>query len=227
MAEPSKITIKTRLPVGLIPPNLERAQIKTERLVIRPYTQDDLAGMHVLRTQPEVMHFTMRGCIDQNLAETQERLDWYLPPRDLESYNWAICLAETGEQVGMGGVNRLKANGQTGWPEVGYMFKREHWGKGYATEFLRAFLDAWWTLERSEVELEVDARSVDGIVDGAQAVAIPDRVTAIVDANNRGSLRVMEKAGFRQYKQFVEADSRMGYEGKDITLVGFIRSKET
>ena len=40
------------------------------------------------------------------------------------------------------------------------MLKREFWGKGYATEFLRAWLEEYEKLPRDEVELSVDPRSV-------------------------------------------------------------------
>ncbi|KAK8016485.1 GNAT domain-containing protein [Apiospora rasikravindrae] len=228
-ASSNMIKVKTTLPKQPFPPNADRQPIRTERLLIRALTQDDLQAVHELRTQPEVMIFTARGRVDANPAETQERIDSFLPPRgDRETYNTAVCLAATGELLGLGGVHN-RASTALGWPEIGYMFKREHWGRGYATEFMRAFLERWWALPRVEAEVEVDARSVavaaadrdGGLADGNGERVVPEMLSAIVDANNPGSLRVMQNAGFERFKEWQEPDSRVGFEGKDVTLVAF------
>ncbi|KAK7962214.1 acetyltransferase domain-containing protein [Apiospora aurea] len=226
-ASSNMIRVKTTLPKQPFLPNADRQPIQTERLLVRALTQDDLQAMHELRTQPEVMIFTARGIVDTDIAQAQERLDSFLPPRgDLETYNTAVCLAATGELIGLGGVHRV-ASPVLGWPELGYQLKREHWGKGYATEFLRAFLERWWALPRVEVEIEVDALSVaaadcsGGSQDGDGERVVPEMLAAMVDANNPGSWRVMQKAGFEQFKEWKEPDSRVGFEGKDVTLFGY------
>ncbi|KAI2630217.1 acyl-CoA N-acyltransferase [Hypomontagnella submonticulosa] len=212
MSEQPKVKVRTRLPTRPLPPFAERKVIRTERLILRPFSEDDLDGLYALRTQAEVMNFTLTGRIDADKEETRAFIARFLPPNDSETYNVMICLASTGEIIGNGGMPRMD---QTfGWPEIGYMIKREHWGQGYATEFLRGFVDNWWTLPRSEVELEVDPRSVDG------SRNVPDMLTAVIDDDNRGSRRVLEKTGFREFKQWFEADSREGHSG-NVSLVGF------
>jgi RimJ/RimL family protein N-acetyltransferase len=191
---------------------------------MRPFTLDDLQGVHILRTQPEVMKYTALGRVDKDLAETEERLARFLPPNDAETYNCAICLSGTGELIGMGGVHRMSP--ELGWPEIGYIFKREYWGKGYATEFMRGFLGSWWELEREEVDVNVDPLSIELGQDAAGSNTVPELLTAIVEENNNGSLRVMEKGGFRRFKAWTEPDSRAGFEGIDAALVGFLRGKE-
>lgn len=221
---PASVQVRTTLPIRPLPPNSERAAIVTTRLTIRPFVQDDLHGYHVLRTQPEVMAFTAVGRIDKDLAETQSKLDLFLAPNDAHTYNFAICLSATGELIGVGGVHKMSF--ELGWPEVGYMLKREHWGKGYATEFLRGFVDSWWRLERQEAVITVDGHSVSvGKERDGQSLA-PEYLTAMVEANNDASIRIMEKTGFRKFKTWTESDNRAGFEGKDITLVGFSLQKE-
>ncbi|KAI3326871.1 acyl-CoA N-acyltransferase [Xylariaceae sp. AK1471] len=215
---PALIKVKTTLPAQPFPANSARPSIKTERLVIRPLTQDDLQALHALRTQSEVMACTALGRIDQDLAETQKKLDPFLAPRDAETYNPAICLASTGELIGLGGV--FQTGSELGWPEVGYMLKSEHWGRGYATEFLKAFVQLWWSLPRSEVETEVDALSL-GALRGSAGEA-PEMLCAMVEAANMSSLRVMEKAGFKKFKTWTETSRRVGSEGTEVTLVGFV-----
>ncbi|KAI0968903.1 acyl-CoA N-acyltransferase [Xylaria arbuscula] len=218
--------VKTNLPRRPLPPNNARRPIHTARLVIRPLTQDDLPALHALRTQPAVMAKTALGRVDQDLAETQTKLDPFLAPRDAETYNPGIYLAATGELIGLGGV--FGAGSALGWPEVGYMLRSEHWGRGYATEFLAAFVEDWWGLPRGEVEVEVDALSVsEGTGDGeGEEGNVPELLCAIVEDTNAGSLRVMEKVGFKRFKSWTVVSRRPGSEGVEVTLIGFVRPEK-
>ncbi|KAI1361124.1 acyl-CoA N-acyltransferase [Xylaria arbuscula] len=226
MASETKIKVRTTLPRHPFPSNATRTPIKTERLIIKPLTQDDLAALHALRTQPEVMACTALGKIDADLSETQARLDPFLPPRDADTYNPGIYLASTGELIGLGGVFGMAGTSELGWPEVGYMIRKEHWGKGYTTEFLRAFVRAWWGLPRTEGEVVVDRLSVDvdeGKGEG-EGKMVPEMLCAIVDRENMGSTRVMEKAGFKRFKSWTVTSRRPGEEGREVTLVGFVNT---
>ncbi|KXJ86251.1 GNAT domain-domain-containing protein [Microdochium bolleyi] len=218
-----KVRVRTYLPTVPLPLVSEgRAEIRTERLVLRPFTQDVLEDMHSLRIQPEVMIFTRRGVPDTDLAETQERINPVLPPNDATTYNWVIYEAQAGGIVGCGGFFAFSET--MGWPEVGYMFKKEHWGKGYATEFLRAWLEAWWKLPRSEVELEVPVSTVEDMPAAEDGVRVVDKdlVVALIEAHNHSSRRVLEKSGFRQAMFLDEPDKRAGCDGAKVTVVGFV-----
>lgn len=120
------------------------------------------------------------------------------------------------------------------------MIKYGHWKKGYATEFLRAFLEAWWKLPRQEdVETDADPRTVSEFVattNGTTSAAgeeesntiitrVPEQLTALVDAENTGSRRLLEKCGFRQVAEWTEPDSRDGFNGLDVALVVYAISK--
>ncbi|KAL7620521.1 hypothetical protein AAE478_009516 [Parahypoxylon ruwenzoriense] len=212
---PPKVKVRTRFPTSPLPLNSERSPIHTERLVIRPFALNDLDGIHAIRRQPEVMIYTSVGRIDANKAETQLFMSRFLPPKDAETYNTVICLASTGEIIGTGGMHQQ--NPTFGCPEIGYMFKKEYWGQGYATEFLRGFLDQYWTLPRSGLETEVDAAMVDGPGE------VPEMLAAMVESHNIGSKRVLEKAGFREFKRWTEQDSREGYS-KEADLIAFVLS---
>ncbi|KAI0151665.1 acetyltransferase domain-containing protein [Xylariaceae sp. FL1272] len=228
----SKIKVKTTWPVTPLPLNTERKPIQTKRLLIRPYedTDYDAAAIHALRSQPEVMVWTSVGVVDKDIEASRAFIARSLPPNDAQRYNSVIMyLGENGELegderivIGCGGVH--KTDFQLGWPEVGYMVRKEYWGKGLASEFMRAFVEAWWKLPRREVEVEIDAASVgEGTTkDESGAVRVNEKMSAIIEIGNPGSRRVLEKTGFKQFKQWTEPDSREGFEGLDATLAGFL-----
>ncbi|KAI1425098.1 acetyltransferase domain-containing protein [Xylaria sp. FL1777] len=225
---PSKSQVKSTRPT--VPPNIDRAPIRTERLLIRPFEASDVEAIHVLRTQPEVMLWTSVGVVDKDIDQSRVFAERFLPPKDLDTYNFVIVYlgdAVQGEDtdgvlIGTAGAhNRYNI---FGWPEVGYMFRKEYWNKGLGTEFLRGFLKAWWALPRHEIQVEVDAASVEGRGErnGSDVIQVPEILTAIIESNNIGSRRVLEKAGFREFKRWTEPDSRVGFEGKIVTLLAFL-----
>lgn len=208
------VTVKTTLPAEPLPPNATRPVVTTERLLLRPMCQDDFDALRVLRTQEEVMRWTHVGHVDLNASETQAKLDAYLPPKDVRTYNFAICLRETGELIGTGGCLGLHC--EFGWPEVGYMFRREYWGIGLATEFLRAFLAVWSGLPRVETEFRVDPRTVTGD-DGV----CEEQLIAITDRSNLKSRAVLEKCGFELLLTFEGGKLGEEFEGVVIQLPTF------
>ncbi|KAK4156911.1 GNAT domain-containing protein [Chaetomidium leptoderma] len=204
----SFVRVRTTLPRRPLPPNAARPPVLTPRLVLRPLTLDDLPAVAELRSQPEVMHWTMLGRVDQDLDETRAKLETFLPPNDEKTYNFAICDRETGALIGLGGCHRWGSS--FGWPEVGYMIRKEFWGKGLATEFLRGFLAAWAGLEREEVEVEVDERTVAG--EGVKGVdgLVREQIIAVTAEGNGRSQGVLEKAGYEWFVDWLAQDFTKG-----------------
>jgi RimJ/RimL family protein N-acetyltransferase len=195
------VSVKTTLPARPLPPNSSRAAVTTERLIIRPLVPGDVEALHVLRTQPEVMANTPQGRIDRDLEQTRQKLVPFLPPHDDKTLQCAICLRATEEMIGVGGCHSLDS--VFGWPAMGYMLRREVWGRGLATEFVRAWLDVWDGLPREEVEVVV---SPDSLVSGdGEALEV---VTAFTTGDNVASQRVLEKSGFECFLTWREPDLR-------------------
>ncbi|KAH6651059.1 GNAT domain-containing protein [Chaetomium tenue] len=211
------VRVRTTLPRRPLPPNATRQPIVTERLILRVLTIDDLPALYTLRTQPEVMHWTSVGVPDQTIEESKEKLLPFLTPRDEGTFNFAICDRASGDLIGLGGSHNYRSS--LGWPEVGYMIRKEYWGRGLGTEFLRAWLPAWSALEREEAEVEVDARTMDegeGKEEGGDG-KVRERLIAITaDANDR-SQGVLKKAGFEWFLTWVTGDSRKG-TGPDLMI---------
>jgi RimJ/RimL family protein N-acetyltransferase len=163
------------------------------------------------------MIHTSKGKIDAELQETRDNLALRLPPNDLTNFDFAICLPETNRLIGIGGS--FRRSGLLGWPEVGYMLRKEAWGEGYATEFLRAFLEAWWALPREESEHKVEKSTLD---EGEGEVKA-ERIMALTVTTNKASQNVMRKSGLQFVKAWEEEDTHEG--GGMVTLVGYVAKK--
>jgi RimJ/RimL family protein N-acetyltransferase len=200
------VTVKTTLPSVPYPPIESRTPIKTERLLIRPYRESDAEELYsVLRSQPEVMIFTARGKVDESVEVTRKNIQARLPPNDQTNYDWIICSTETEELIGIGGSHQRVCD--LGWPALGYMFRKNAWGKGYGTEFANALLDAWWKLPREEFEVKVDR---DTIGEGQDGDVVPECIVGITTEENKASQHVMGKAGMKLVKIWQTEDSHEG-----------------
>ncbi|TRX88761.1 hypothetical protein FHL15_010331 [Xylaria flabelliformis] len=223
-----KVKVKTTWPI--IPPSADRTPIRTERLLLRPLTAADAEEVYGLRNQPEVMIWTMVGLPDKNVDETHVFLKRFLPPNDLLTYHTAIVyMGDAGENedakgviIGTGGAHRIRP--ETGWPECGYLFRKEYWSKGLATEFMQAFTKFWWSLPRKEIELEVDAASVKERLESnaGGVVEVPEILMAKISRINTGSRRVLEKNGFKEYARWSEQDARVGREADEVALAAYL-----
>ena len=156
-----------------------RVFLKTERLLLRRFTESDVANLHDLDNDPEVMHFINGGRPVSRDVIREETL-----PRFLRAYErfegfgvWAAIERSTGEFVGWfefyprKGVSPEEV-------ELGYRLRRSAWGKGYATEGSRALIRKGFT------ELGVQ------------------RVVAETMTVNAASRRVMEKEGLAYVRTF-------------------------
>ncbi|KAL7897033.1 acetyltransferase domain-containing protein [Trichoderma sp. SZMC 28014] len=195
------VTVKTTLPKAY-PPMSAREPIRSERLVLRPFAATDVHEFHLLRLQPEVMKWTGQGRPDKDLEETAECLKDRLPgsAKGETAFEFAICLAETGEMIGTGGSHMRV--GELGWPVIGYLLRTEFWGKGFATELNTAFLKAYWALPREEVEIKVEKSTIVGSETDLQ----PEHLTAITATDNGASQHVLGKLGFKLARLFGDED---------------------
>lgn len=148
------------------------------------------------------MKWTGQGRPDKDLEETAKCLEDRLPgsAKGESAYEFAICLAETGEMIGTGGSHMRV--GELGWPVIGYLLRTEFWGKGFATELMTAFLKAYWALPREEVEIKVEKSTIVGSETDLQ----PEHITAITATDNGASQHVLGKLGFKLARLFEEED---------------------
>lgn len=112
--------------------------LETERLRLRELTAADLPALRGILQDAETM-IAYEGPFDE--VEVREWLERMLARyRDDGFALWAVEIASTGEFVGQCGLSRQRIDGEE-VIEVGYLFDRAHWRRGYATEAAAACRD--------------------------------------------------------------------------------------
>lgn len=113
-------------------------QIETDRLLLRPYEENDVALAHTLiYSDAEVMTYLDDG-VPRPIEGTEKTIRYFIRHQQEHGFSiWAVTDKVAGEYVGQCGLCLL---GKTGDIEVAYAFGKEYWGKGYATETARASL---------------------------------------------------------------------------------------
>lgn len=138
------------LPKLPLPVQSERPRIETERLIIRPITEDDLDAFHELRELPELQNESkIRGRPNTDKATTQQDIKALERDTD-EHWHFGAFLRSTGEMIGEGGLLdclHMVSSG-SGWPEAEFFIKPSYWRQGYGTEFCKAWMESWWDLPR-------------------------------------------------------------------------------
>ncbi|MGH9551709.1 MAG: GNAT family N-acetyltransferase [Terriglobales bacterium] len=116
--------------------------IETERLILRPFTEEDLPSLAALYADPVVMRYYPQT---YNVDETQERLNITLEAYKSVGYHLlATILKAENKFIGRCGIVRQTVESEQ-LPEIGYMLDKDYWGKGYATEAARALRDFGFT----------------------------------------------------------------------------------
>ncbi len=109
--------------------------LKTERLILRELTLDDLDEVAEMLGNPEVMHHWPQSYDREESAVWIERqLERYA--RDGYGY-WLALDRESSQVVGQAGVLQTEAGG-TQFPALGYIINSPFWRRGFATEAARA-----------------------------------------------------------------------------------------
>lgn len=112
--------------------------LETPRLLLRRMTEADEDNLRRTLQDKDAMYAYEGAFSDEEVRSWLRRqLQRY------EEYGfglWAVILKDTGEFIGQCGVTMQVVEDEL-VPEVGYLFERVHWHKGYATEAARACRD--------------------------------------------------------------------------------------
>lgn len=142
-------------------------ELRTARLLLRvPRPEDAKQIFETYAQDPHVTRYLIWPP-HRELAETERIMGEFIAAWETgERYPWVIRALDDDRLIGM-----IELRVQEFKADLGYVFARAEWGKGFATEALRAVVDAAFT---------------------DPAVY---RVWAVCDLENPASARVMEKAG--------------------------------
>lgn len=156
-------------------------RIETDRLLLSIPDQRDLEDYFEMDSDPEVHRFIdnqpvqHRGQIEAVIGMLQEQFHRNGTAR------LSVRDKQTGECLGWCGLKYFgdEVNGHSGFYELGYRFKRRHWGKGYATESALAVIHHGFQLFQ------------------------PDAIYAMTHPENQASGHVLTKLGFELTGSFL------------------------
>jgi RimJ/RimL family protein N-acetyltransferase len=147
--------------------------LTTDRLILRAMRRDDFEDYAALWCDPRVVDFI--GGAPRPRDDAWRRFCQGIGLWTLFGYGyWLVTDRATGQMVGVAGLAQFERGilQLEGFPEAGWAFGADHWGKGYATEAVAALVK--WS-------------------DGRLGM---NEIRCIIDPANAASIRVAERCGF-------------------------------
>ena len=170
--------------------------IETERLILRELEYTDDQDLFEMDSDPEV-HLYIENNPVKSIDEIRKVIEMLkIQYKENGIARWAVVDKLTNECVGWSGLKYFNQplNNHNNFYELGYRFKKEHWGKGFATESSSAILD--FGFRNFNVE----------------------KIFAITDPKNENSKKVLNKLGFEFQETFdYEGDPTDWFELKKVT----------
>ena len=154
--------------------------LETKRCILRDFNKNDAQNLFDLDSDPEV-HIYLGNKPLKNIEEVHPILEHLLNQKiELGTARLAVINKDNQEFIGWAGIKLITEpiNNMVNFYELGYRFKKEYWGKGYATETGLASLDYGFNTLKAE------------------------KIAAFVDIENKVSQHVLEKLGFKKLNQF-------------------------
>ena len=115
-------------------------RIETERLVLRPWREDDAAALYRYASDPEVGP-SAGWAPHRDEADSLNVLRTIL----MNERTWAITVKPSDEGVGSIGVCPGTDARQNEEYEIGYWIAKPFWGKGYVPEAVRALMSLYFS----------------------------------------------------------------------------------
>ena len=169
---------------------------ETERLILRELEHTDTNDLFEMDSDPEV-HLYIENNPVKSIDEITKVIEMLKKQyKENGIARWAVVDKLTNECIGWSGLKYFNQplNKNNNFYELGYRFKKKHWGKGFATESSIAILDYGFA------NLNVD------------------KIFAITDPKNANSKKVLSKLGFDFKETFdYEGDPTDWFELKKTT----------
>ena len=149
--------------------------ITTERLILRSVNESDFEPLYQMAfSDPDVM----QHAFEAKVLSREEAMAFFLKDFDLEASGkkaGVIVEKSTGATIGFGGLIASAVFGEEDY-EIGFVFAKDSWGKGYATEIGKA-----------------------QIAYGLHTLGY-ERMLAFVAPKNLASVAVLKKIGMSHFK---------------------------
>ncbi len=159
--------------------------LETERLLLRRVVQNDVNEVFALRSDKEVMQYIPRP-LAITVADAAAHIDTIdATINNNEGINWAITLKGTDTLIGLIGHYRIQAINHRA--EVGYILSPKFQRQGIVVEAMKKVVEYGF----KEMKLH--------------------SIEAVIDPNNSGSAKVLQKSGFKKEAHFIE---NQFYEGR-------------
>jgi RimJ/RimL family protein N-acetyltransferase len=154
--------------------------ILTDRLLLRPFRDDDLDAFHAIQRRDDVVRYLYwePKSRDESNEMLQRRMLQVAIDKEGDGLHLAAELRGTGEMIGH--FSLFLASQEHRHGEVGFVMHPDHHGHGYATEGARVML----RLGFEELGLH--------------------RIVGRCDARNESSWRLMERLGMRREAHLIE-----------------------
>ncbi len=159
-------------------------ELLTPRLRLRPAAPDDVDAIHAIMREPRAMRYwstTPHDSLEQTRAWLQSMID--TPAAEGEDF----VVEHEGRVIGKAGLYRF--------PEIGFIFHPDVWGRGFAREAL------------------------DAVIQRGLAVHELPAIEADVDPRNIASLRLLASLGFVEIRR-AERTWQVGDEWCDSVYLG-------
>jgi RimJ/RimL family protein N-acetyltransferase len=172
--------------------------LTTDRLLLRPFTMDDVERVTGLLQTPDVAATTLYVPYPYSSEDAATWIATHPHAAELgQSLNWAICDREDGLVMGTIGID-INAYHNRGM--LGYWMGVPYWGQGFTSEAAQAVVDYGFA-----------ARGL-------------HRIEATCMPHNIGSSRVMEKAGMT-YEGTLREYYRKADGFRDAAMYAVLRSE--
>ncbi len=149
---------------------------ETERLYVRHWQQPDLHNLHQLYSDTAIMEY-IRPVL--TIDETRQIFNAQIDQYNIDEYLGRYVIIEKVSNSFVGIFLLRKPADRTG-VEIGYAFRKQDWGKGFATEIVKAAVQYVFT--------STDFSSI----------------YAYTDKRNINSKKVLEKSGFTYLENIIE-----------------------
>ncbi len=115
-------------------------RIETERLVLRPWREEDAAALYQYASDPQVGP-AAGWAPHRDVPDSLNILRSVL----MDDHTWAITIKGSDEPVGSIGISPGRQEAERGEYEIGYWIGRPFWGQGYVPEAVRALMSLYFS----------------------------------------------------------------------------------